>query len=156
MPSGKSHAISTCLVAGVLAPTIYLIGVPIQDTLALTAGCIVGLVVTHDLDVRHRDTHSETIMRWSGGCIVGAIWNLLWLPYAYIIPRHRHPLSHWPILGTAIRLAYLLAIPALLWWIFHLAFTLPVSPSLTIAGWGIGGLALVDAVHWAMVNYQLA
>jgi uncharacterized metal-binding protein len=60
-------------------------------------------VVTPDLDVRHRDTHSETIMRWSGGCIVGAIWNLLWLPYDYIIPRHRHPLSHWPILSTTIR-----------------------------------------------------
>ena len=80
--------------------------------LAFAAGCAVGLVVTPDLDVRQRSTHSETIMRHSGGCLGGVLWSLLWLPYAYLIPRHRRPLSHWPVIGTALRLLYLLAVPA--------------------------------------------
>jgi uncharacterized metal-binding protein len=113
---------------------------------------MVGLVVTPDLDVRDRDTHAETVMRRTGRCL-GAIWDLFWLPYAWLIPRHRHPLSHWPILGTALRLVYLLAVPALLWWGMGQLLPLPTLPWLVLTPltwWAIGGLALVDALHWGM------
>jgi uncharacterized metal-binding protein len=36
----------------------------------------------------------------------GFLWTWLWYPYARAIP-HRSPWSHWPILGTVMRLAYL-------------------------------------------------
>jgi len=153
MPSGKAHAIATCAAAGALSPVLYLAGQSLPTTLAFAGGCLLGLVVTPDLDVRQRDTHAETIMRRSGGCLVGAIWNLLWLPYAWLIPRHRHPLSHWPVLGTALRLAYLLAAPALAWWVIGQFIPLPALPRLALTPltwWAIGGMALVDALHWGM------
>ena len=153
MPSGKAHAIATCLTAGALAPVVYLAGQPVTTALAFAAGCAVGLVVTPDLDVRLRNTHSETIMRRSGGCLVGLLWNMLWLPYAYLIPRHRHWLSHTPFLGTVLRLVYLLAAPALTWWVVGHIIPLPALPRLALTpliGWGIAGLALVDTLHWGM------
>jgi len=153
MPSGKIHAFATCVTAGALAPVICLTGQPITTALGFAAGCMIGLVVTPDLDVRQRSTHAETIMRRSGGCLVGALWNLLWLPYAYLIPRHRHPLSHWPILGTVLRLVYLLAVPAVAWWVLGHIIALPVLPHLALTpliGWGIAGLALVDMLHYLM------
>ena len=153
MPSGKAHAIAICLTAGVLAPVVYLAGQPVTTALAFATGCMVGLVVTPDLDVRQRSTHSETIMRRSGGCLVGLLWNLLWLPYAYLTPRHRHPLSHWPILGTALRLVHLLAVPAVAWWVLGHIIALPVLPRLALTpliGWGIAGLVLVDTLHYLM------
>jgi uncharacterized metal-binding protein len=91
-------------------------------------------------------------MRHTGGCL-GSIWRLLWLPYALLIPRHRHPLSHWPILGTTLRLVYLLAVPVLLWWVAGHIIPLPALPHLTLTpliGWSVAGLALVDALHWGM------
>ena len=153
MPSGKIHAIATSLTAGVLAPVIYLVGQPVTTALGFAAGCAVGLVVTPDLDVRQRSTHSETIMRRSGGCPVGLLWNLLWLPYAYLIPRHRHPLSHWPLLGTVLRLVYQLAVPAVAWWVLGHIVALPALQRLALTpliGWGIAGLMLVDTLHYVM------
>jgi uncharacterized metal-binding protein len=152
MPSGKVHAIATCVAAGTLSPVVYLAAQSIPAALAFAGGCMVGLVVTPDLDVRDRDTHSETIMRHARHCL-GAIWNVLWWPYARLIPRHRHPLSHWPILGTVLRLVYLLMIPVFLWWglgrLVSLPSPLPVLSN-PLTWWAIGGLALVDVLHWGM------
>jgi uncharacterized metal-binding protein len=133
-------------------PIIYLADKSVPHALAFAGGCMLGLVVTPDLDVRDRDTHSETIMRRAGHCL-GAIWNLLWLPYAWLIPRHRHPLSHWPLLGTALRLLYLMIVPTLLWLGLRYFVPLPPLPHLALTPatwWAVGGLALVDAVHWGM------
>ena len=153
MPSGKIHAVSTCITAGVLAPAVYLAGQPVTTALAFAAGCMVGLIITPDLEVRQRSTHSETIMWRSGGCLAGALWKMLWVPYACLIPRHRHPLSHWPLLGTALRLAYLLAVPAVAWWVLGHIIALPALPRLALTpliGWGIAGLTLVDTLHYVM------
>ncbi len=152
MPSGKKHALATCIAAGMLSPFIYLSGQPAAHTLAFTAGCMAGLVISPDLDVRHRDTHAETIMRRSLGCLGGGIWNLLWLPYAYLIPHHRHPLSHWPILGTAVRLLYLFALPLIVYWLVapRLGWTPADLFWQPVLWWAVGGLALVDALHWLM------
>lgn len=117
---------------------------------------MVGLVVTPDLDVRYRNTYSETIMRHTAGRLAGGFWDWIWLPYAYLIPRHRHWLSHAPIIGTALRLLYLLAIPALLWWVLGHILTLPALPQIALspaALWALGGLALVDALHWVMDQF---
>jgi len=151
MPSGRVHAFATCVAGGTLAPIIYLTGQPIFQALALAGGCLVGLVVTPDLDVDHR-TYSDRVMTRSTGGLIGALWRLFWLPYAQLIP-HRHPLSHWPILGTVLRLFYLLFIPALLWWIVGRLIPLPGLIDLIrlpFIWWLITGLTLVDALHWGM------
>jgi uncharacterized metal-binding protein len=154
MPSGKIHAAATVIAAGVVSPLLALVArQPVEHAAAFAAGCMVGLVVTPDLDVRHRDTHSETIIRRTGGCFPGALWNLFWLPYAYLVPCHRHWLSHAPLLGTALRVIYLLLVPALFWWILGHFLPMPRLPAIALTPtiwWGLGGLALVDALHALM------
>jgi len=153
MPSGKIHALATCIAAGAISPLIYLSGQSIPNALTFAGGCIIGLLVTPDLDVRHWDTHSKTILRRSAGSLAGALWNLIWLPYARFIPRHRHPLSHGPLQGTALRVAYLLALTALIWWLLGYVFPMPALSHLALTPaiwWALGGLALVDVLHWGM------
>jgi uncharacterized metal-binding protein len=158
MSSGKVHALATVAAAGIATPALALLaGQPVTTAAAFAAGCLAGLVVTPDLDVRYRDTHAETVVRRSGGCVAGALWNLLWLPYAYLIPRHRHWSSHAPVIGTALRLVYLALILALFWWglgaLLRGILTLPDLPRLALTPatwWALGGLALADALHWGM------
>jgi uncharacterized metal-binding protein len=160
MPDGKTHAIATTVAAGALAPTLVLVfGQPWQPAVAFAAGCLVGLIVTPDLDVRHA-TRAATIVRRTArgwvGRLLGQAWIWFWRPYALLIPHHRHPLSHLPILGTALRLLYLLAAPTLVWLLVSLVLPLPplarpyIGP---LTWWGVAGLATVDALHTLMDRF---
>ncbi len=138
MPSGKVHAVATTLMAGSIAPALVLLGgQPIACAAAFTAGCLVGLIVNPDLDVRH-PTYSHAILRRSGGSLLGWLWGLFWWPYVHmIIPRHRHPVSHLPVLGTLIRVVYLLAALFLAWGLLRVVLPLPAFPApLPISSWG--------------------
>ena len=151
MSSGKAHAIATVVTGGVAAPLLVAAGQPVTSALALAGGCLLGLVFNSDLDVRRRDTHSDTIMRHSVGRTIWWIWNLLWQPYAYLIPHHRHPLSHFPLLGTVLRVIYALSLPGLAW--FLLGRVVPLPPVWPLPGpvwWALGGLVLVDSLHAVM------
>lgn len=151
MPSGKSHAIATVVAGGVTAPLLFVAGQPAANALALAGGCLLGLIFNPDLDVRRRDTHSDTIMRHSFGRFIWRVWDLLWKPYAYMIPNHRHPLSHMPLLGTALRIVYALSLPALAWFLLGRIVALPpLWPLPAVVWWGLGGLALVDGLHALM------
>ncbi len=152
MPSGKVHAIATAIIASGSLPAMLLLSQePANLSIAFTAGCAAGLILSPDLDIRHT-TESQYLVRKTGGCVAGALWTGLWWPYAHLlIPRHRHPLSHLPILGTAIRVVYLAGVPLILWWLLHLAIPeipLPTLPQISLPiWWSLGGLALVDALH---------
>lgn len=110
MPSGKVHAISTVMAGGIAAPLLYTLGhVSTGETLAFAAGCLAGLIITPDLDIR-QFIYAEQVVRHSGGWlgrILAGLWYALWWPYAHLIPYHRHPLSHLPLVGTALRALYL-------------------------------------------------
>src|SRR5512138_3620962 len=109
MPIGKIHAISTAFAGGVAAPVLYTLGhVPAGETLAFALGCLAGLIVTPDLDIR-RITYAERLVRRSGGRLgrfLAELWYALWWPYAHLVPYHRHPLSHFPLVGTLLRVLY--------------------------------------------------
>jgi uncharacterized metal-binding protein len=96
-----------------------------------SVGCALGALIGPDLD---QDKHA----RWP------------WRRYARAIP-HRHVWSHLPLLGTALRLAYLLVLPVLVFNLFYPG--LLMSPwSLFFlrwyGGWVFVGLATSDAEHW--------
>ena len=154
MASGNMHALATTIVAGIVGPgLVFGAGQHVSVGVASMLGCLLGQVVMPDLDVRHRPIHSQAIVRRTVGYRVFVVWYLLWLPYAYLIPHHRHWLGHLPFLGTVIRLVYLLAVPALIWYGISSAFYLPILPSplfLSLGLWVFGGLALVDTVHFLM------
>jgi uncharacterized metal-binding protein len=146
---------STVLAGGIAAPVLYSVGhVSAGGTLAFTLGCLAGLVITPDLDIQ-RFTYAQQVVRRSGGRLgrlLAGLWYALWWPYAHLIPYHRHPLSHLPVLGTLLRVLYLALILAGMYWAAGLLVALPplsilwavMSPQ---AGWWLGGLMAMDALH---------
>jgi uncharacterized metal-binding protein len=142
MASGRAHHGLTILIALGSSGGMYLAGAPKDQIIALTAGVLAGALITPDLDVQG-PTRAHTIARRSGGCLFGWLWRLLWMPYSYIIPRHRHPLSHWPVIGTLTRLLYL----GLLAWAVLSVAGLPL-PLIWWLPWAAGGLILADIGHW--------
>ncbi len=156
MPNGRVHAIATTVAAGVLGPAAYFAGhQPAGIATALALGCAAGLLITPDLDIRH-DTESQYLVRKAGGCLVGAVWDWFWWPYSHwLIPRHRHPLSHMPLLGTALRVFYFGGLPLLIWWLLHAAIPAdipsPVIPQVTLTlWWALAGLAIADTLHTSL------
>lgn len=136
MPDGHTHAIATLTVAGLVAPLALLD----WRALPLAAGALTGLVVDPDLDHDGWTLAERRVWRWWKPA--GAVWRLFWYPYA-LTHKHRGS-SHWPILGTLVRIAYLLALPlaGALWqgW--------PVPWG--IVGLWCAGLCLADLVHIIM------
>lgn len=89
-------------IAGIVGVGIHLVGIA-------TAGAIVGdRWLSPDLDY----AMSNATRRWW-------ILKFIWYPYRAMIP-HRSPLSHWPIIGTAIRLGYLCTPIVIVMWAFGL------------------------------------
>lgn len=62
----------------------------------MSVGYLTTLVVNPDLDLNSRAPKG-----------IKKLWWLYWWPYSRLI-GHRSPLSHCPIIGTLIRVAYLL------------------------------------------------
>jgi uncharacterized metal-binding protein len=86
------------------------------------------------------------LVRENAGMIAYLVWRSLWLPYAQLIP-HRSWVSHAPVIGTILRLVYLVFMTGLV----LMALGLSVEPG-SLPGWWIwaaSGLAVSDALHWA-------
>ena len=150
MATGKTHAIATVLAAGVFGPSLYWLGrVPLAESLCFAGGCMAGLLVNPDLDIRHF-THAEAVVRKSAGRFLAGLWYALWWPYAHLVPYHRHPASHFPLVGTFGRALYMALIFLFFRGLASLAVPLaPLSLPLSSAWlwWGLGGLAVVDTLH---------
>jgi uncharacterized metal-binding protein len=114
--------------------------------LAVAGGALAGLVLTPDLDI-DGGCISDDIVRQSTGRPVSWLWWLFWRPYGLLIP-HRSRLSHLPLMGTALRLAYISILPALLLWFAGDAIPRPDFP--IWSPWAIGGLILADTLHYIM------
>jgi uncharacterized metal-binding protein len=67
---------------------------------------LAGMYLSPDLDLVSRPYKRWGFLQW------------LWLPYQRLIPRHRHWLSHGPVIGSAVRLLYLAAWLSPIWVLF--------------------------------------
>jgi uncharacterized metal-binding protein len=154
MAKGSVHALATVVAGGVITPGLVWLGhVEVVQALAFAGGCLVGLIINPDLDIR-RFTHAEEVVRVTGGRAGGflaGVWYLVWWPYAHLVPFHRHPISHLPLVGTVGRVLYLGALLGLLYGLLGLLLSLPPLPVQVLTStnfwWGFGGLALVDSLH---------
>jgi uncharacterized metal-binding protein len=110
MSSGRVHSTVTILASGAILATFPVAG-PLVVPLAL--GCFSGVFLSPDLDSNGRVNSHDQVRRFGGvaGELFSFAWYLMWLPYASWIP-HRDWKSHFPIIGTLIRLAYLMIITA--------------------------------------------
>jgi uncharacterized metal-binding protein len=106
MASGRNHDRSiyfaTPIVFGVGS---YYFGIEL-GLIAGAAHYVGGLMLSPDLDLISRPYKRWGLLRW------------LWLPYQRFIPRHRHWLSHGPVIGSIVRLVYLAALISPLWLLF--------------------------------------
>lgn len=157
MPSGNTHAALTALAAGgiYLGMTVY--GYTNMTVYAATLGCMAGVLITPDLDV-DQPTRSNYVMYREAGLLPGAIWRALWLPYGLAI-GHRSWVSHFPVISTLIRLAYLGVIAWFIWfsWSFRMSVTSYANPPAMVFipplpawwPWAVAGLMVSDVLHWA-------
>ncbi len=150
MATGKVHAFTTVLAAGIFGPSLHLLGrVPLAESLFFTGGCMACLLVNPDLDIR-RFTHAEEVVEKSFGRLLAGLWYALWWPYARLVPSHRHPLSHFPLVGTFGRAVYLGLVFVVLRLLLGLAVPLPPLVLPLSSGWlwwTLGGLATADVLH---------
>lgn len=96
MPAGRIHDRITLWCLPALVVTSLLRTNSTTLTLAVATGFLLGgLLLGPDLDTR-----SIHYQRWGW-------FRWIWLPYRHYI-RHRSPLSHGPLLGTTVRVGYVL------------------------------------------------
>jgi uncharacterized metal-binding protein len=120
-----------------------------QVAIGLALGGLGGLLITPDID-HFKRTHEEYRIYWHLGPLAGKLWQAYWSPYSIFIP-HRHWLSHFPVVGTALRILYL-GIPL---WIA--VYVLDVS----IPDWrqayvsAFVAWAVQDFFHWVFDGFGL-
>lgn len=152
MPSGRAHA-KCSLYLALPAAGVGAVGgfLATRDPVvaAISAaccglGCLLGVPLTPDLDQELINSVEYKIIKWTMG--LGFVWTMLWFPYARLT-AHRGFASHFPIVGTAGRLAYI----ALLLWLAILLtpLTLPSIPWVYVV-WTVVGLVISDVAHWAL------
>lgn len=140
MPDGHIHARATAIVA-IAAPLIlYRAGVANTAHAAyVSAGALTGILVSPDLDLMENGNLSLAIIR-KRSHFLAWLWKIFWYPYARV--HHHRGMSHWPIIGTVVRVLYL-AFP---FTIILVLFRIRVPP----LPWffpAFAGLCLVDIVH---------
>jgi uncharacterized metal-binding protein len=119
MASGKTH--SRVAIALLVGGVIYVAAAqPTWPLERIAAGLFAGFIITPDEDIDGRTAEEDRIAKIPIlGKPLAIIWMSFWSLYAFSIP-HRHPLSHWPIIGTLFRAAYLtlwlLALALLMGW----------------------------------------
>ncbi len=104
MASGKHHDRSIYFAT----PIIGIISIPFSlelGVIATSAHFLGGLYLSPDLDLVSKPYKRWGWLRW------------IWIPYQRFIP-HRSPLSHAPVIGSLIRLAYLALWLSCFWVIF--------------------------------------
>jgi len=145
MPTGRTHAAITVLAAGGLYYLSTQAGYNRDVTIALAGGCMAGVLITPDLDV-NQPVRSHYVVKRKLGSLAAAVWWLAWYPYGRAI-NHRSWISHAPVIGTALRLAYM----GLIAWLVLVVtpgnqLELVIDTNLFV--WFALGLTVSDVLHW--------
>jgi uncharacterized metal-binding protein len=142
MASGKQHAIvSAC--AAPLAGAALTAALGLKAGAGAAAGCLGGILVGPDLDqVDNAIIHHGERRFIKYVPVLGYLWLALWDLYARLIP-HRHPLSHFPGIGTIGRVGWLLFVVRVL------GFDILTVDHEFLVG-VVMGLAISDTLHWIM------
>ena len=111
MSSGVAHARATAVLTPITAVTVAYYTESLFLASLAAAGCACGIILSPDLDLE-QTTRSERVLL-NKSPLLGKLFKIYWYPYGVFIP-HRSAISHFPVVGTLSRVAYLLIIPALL------------------------------------------
>lgn len=149
MSSGYVHARATIVLAPLIASLAYISVNNIDLALQLGLGCLIGVFLTPDLDIDRVRILSSSVMGK-----VGNIWRTYWYVYSRWLP-HRSFLSHFPIVGTLVRLAYLGLLPLTInlfcYYSGNESYNLQeVVGFVWDMRWIVAGLTIADLLHYLM------
>lgn len=150
MPSGMTHAATSIAVATVFFLTIPAFPTVGPELAAAGIGCACGVMLTPDLDLREARMDHWAVrraLRSTRGCLSFA-WTILWWPYARTI-GHRSLLSHMPLVGTLLRLAYFFVVPLFVLAVADTATAVRIVTSSLFLSW-VYGLVVSDFLHFLM------
>lgn len=151
--NGKQHTKITLVLSGTLLIVPLINKDMIQ--LGLPLGCALGTIITPDLDVNNGSISNHWI-RKNLGAMFEAMWRIFWYPYSQAIP-HRSKLSHLPVLGTLLRIAYIvMAFGIIIIPLMYYNETIPMAyirgvyaiAELKLFWYAIIGLGISDIAHW--------
>jgi len=138
MPNGRVHDIITAITTPILIGGVYYLSNKNTEitTVIITAYLFSSLMFNGDLD-----TNSRPYNRWW-------LLKMIWIPYQLMF-SHRSIFTHGIIIGTVVRLVYLLIIPVL---ILYFNGNLSAIVNLLTSNqnmvlYTIAGLELGSAVH---------
>lgn len=146
MASGKAHAKASWIMS---IPAGLATGIGLSSVtygVGAAVGSVLGIALTPDLDQEMTTYFEWKLMKKAGP--LAFVWMFIWSPYSLLIP-HRSFWSHFPIIGTAIRLLYITT-PTI---IFCLWKGYIPNPPQYIIEFLIGialGLTASDILHWIM------
>lgn len=154
MSKGKVHTQASLIMSASFAIGTLFTRNPSDIEYAL--GALIGTVLTPDLDVDKGFVGDEYVKARFGKAAYH-VWRACWHFYRRSV-KHGSELSHFPVLGTLFRLAYLfffsIVIPT-----YALAIFFPIDPTQEIFWWYnqvmsrpkiIVGLMASDAHHYFM------
>jgi uncharacterized metal-binding protein len=147
MPSGRIHAgASICF--SMLSFVILSVNqiASLTYCLDIALGVLLGVLVSPDLDLMENGNYSMVILR-KRSPLLAKLWRLFWLPYGKL--SHHRGMSHWPIIGTLIRIGYLI-IPIIIITIILIQLGLPIIWNASWFAPLIIGLMIADFIHIVM------
>jgi len=109
-------------------------------------GCLLGIPLTPDLDQISISKSEWRLVKKFGP--FGFVWMAYWWLYAWVIP-HRSFWSHFPIVGTILRLIYIMFLPTIFYIYKGYNIILPELAWEVLAGVFVG-LVVSDFLHWGM------
>jgi uncharacterized metal-binding protein len=101
MSAGHIHTRASLILASSFLASSIFWGGGVEPAL----GALIGVLVGPDLDVDHGN-NSDAYIRKSVGYVLEWVWDLLWWPYRKMF-KHGSFASHFPIISTWGRIAYL-------------------------------------------------
>ena len=127
MPDGKTHTTASVMLALTSSVAMLAKGVPTDIVIYGAAGCLSNVLLSPDLDIDSGYIGDGIVRKYLGG-FIGWVWRTVWLPYSKVV-KHRSVVSHFPVIGTVVRLFYL--------YFWYQAISMTINVALFFAGWSI-------------------
>jgi hypothetical protein len=130
------------------ATTMLLLNRGTEGIVGVGVGALVGILVNCDCDVDGGNIADYIIRRYTG-VAVEMMWDTLWKIYRKGL-KHRGFLSHFPVISTCIRIAYLGTFYFLIATPLHWLSGIVRIDWPLFLWWCFIGLVLADSAHYGL------